>query len=161
MKEEEGARAMAGKTARPDKPLLRALAGESLERPPWWLMRQAGRYLPEYRALREKPGFHYIVPHAGKWPPRQRCSRSAASAWMRRSCFRTFFWYRGPWAAICRSRAWPPLEPLSRSGDLRPSDIAMLAPVGEASAPGSSRVAGSDGADRVCRGAVDGGDLYG
>jgi uroporphyrinogen decarboxylase len=36
------------------KPLLRALAGETLSTPPWWLMRQAGRYLPEYRQVRAK-----------------------------------------------------------------------------------------------------------
>ena len=36
------------------KPLLRALGGEALTPPPWWLMRQAGRYLPEYRAIRAR-----------------------------------------------------------------------------------------------------------
>ncbi len=38
------------------KPLLRVLRGETLPIPPIWLMRQAGRYLPEYRALRELVG---------------------------------------------------------------------------------------------------------
>jgi uroporphyrinogen decarboxylase len=37
--------------------LLRALKGESVERAPVWMMRQAGRYLPEYIALRNKYSF--------------------------------------------------------------------------------------------------------
>ncbi len=37
--------------------LLRTLKGESTERTPVWMMRQAGRYLPEYMKLREKYSF--------------------------------------------------------------------------------------------------------
>ena len=36
------------------KPLLRALKGETLSTPPFWFMRQAGRYLPEYRKIRKQ-----------------------------------------------------------------------------------------------------------
>lgn len=40
----------------PTKTLLRALAGETLPTPPIWMMRQAGRYLPEYKATRAQAG---------------------------------------------------------------------------------------------------------
>jgi uroporphyrinogen decarboxylase len=39
-----------------NKTILRALAGEVLPTPPIWMMRQAGRYLPEYRATRAQAG---------------------------------------------------------------------------------------------------------
>ena len=40
---------------------LAACVGEKLDRPPLWVMRQAGRYLPEYRALKAKSSFLEMV----------------------------------------------------------------------------------------------------
>ena len=39
-----------------EKKLLRAIAGDALDIPPVWLMRQAGRYLPEYKETRKQAG---------------------------------------------------------------------------------------------------------
>jgi uroporphyrinogen decarboxylase len=41
--------------------LVRALKGEVLDKPPVWFMRQAGRFLPEYRAIRQKATFEDLL----------------------------------------------------------------------------------------------------
>ena len=40
---------------------LRACMKQKVERTPIWIMRQAGRYLPEYREIRKKFSFHEMM----------------------------------------------------------------------------------------------------
>ena len=75
---------------RPKKLLLRALAGERTERPPIWLMRQAGRYLPEYHRVREAAGGMLGSAIRPGTLSRSLCSRSGASRSMPPFSSRTF-----------------------------------------------------------------------
>jgi len=60
-----------------DKPLVAALRGVTQKQVPFWLMRQAGRYLPEYRALAEKAGGFLDLVFNPDRRRRRRCSRQA------------------------------------------------------------------------------------
>src|SRR5580698_3442349 len=125
---------MAGKTAeRSTKPLLRALAGETLNRPPWWLMRQAGRYLPEYREVRAKAGDFVtlcLTPDLAAEVTLQPVRRFGMDAAILFSDI--LLVPRALGQRLSFENEGPKLEPVSSVAALGAADMAMLAPVGEA-----------------------------
>ena len=68
---------------------IRACRGEVVDHVPVWFMRQAGRALPEYRALRATGSILDAIANPERRLPKSRCSRCAATGSTRRFSSRT------------------------------------------------------------------------
>ena len=120
-----------------DKPFLSALGGKAVQPAPIWLMRQAGRYLPEYRALRAKaPGFldFCFSPELAVDATLQPIRRFGLDAAILFSDILTVPWALGQKVEFLEGEG-PKLEPVAGASDLtglRPDGaIARLKPVYE------------------------------
>ena len=91
-------------------PFLKACRGETTDFTPIWLMRQAGRYLPDYRAVREKVSFLELCKNP------QLCSEVMCSA----------VDYLGVDAAIIFSDLLPILEPMGMDLEFSPGDGPLI-----------------------------------
>lgn len=113
------------------KPLLAALRGEAVDPPPLWLMRQAGRYLPEYRALRQKAGGFLdlcLTPELAAEATLQPIRRFGFDGAILFSDILLTAAALGCVLAF-HDGDGPSLPPLATARDLRQLDLAMLAPV--------------------------------
>ena len=114
-------------SSRPAKPFLTVLKGQAVNPPPIWLMRQAGRYLPEYKALRTQAAnfldfcFRPELAVEATLQPIRRFDLDAAILF---SDILTIPWALGQKVEFLEGEG-PVLEPL-RSGD----DIGRLRPEG-------------------------------
>ena len=150
-----------------EKRLLRVLGGEAVSPPPIWLMRQAGRYLPEYRKVRERAGSFLDLCYTPELAaevtlqPIRRFGFDAAILFAdillvphAMGLGLRFVEGEGP------RLSWSG-QPLDIAGLRPPDEIdGRLAPVYQTVRLLSDVPARRDGADRLCRGALDGRDLY-
>jgi len=114
------------------KTLLRVLNGEAISPPPIWLMRQAGRYLPEYRALRAQAGDFLtlcLTPSLAAEATLQPIRRFGMDAAILFSDI--LLVPRALGQPLAYEESGPRLAPVSGIAELRAPDMAMLAPVGE------------------------------
>ena len=115
------------------KPLLQALRGQRSAIPPWWLMRQAGRYLPEYRALRATAGDFItlcLTPKLAAEVTLQPIRRYGMDAAILFSDI--LLVPRALGQPLAFDGDGPKLRPVTELSELHAVDLDMLAPVGVA-----------------------------
>jgi len=132
-------------SAKTEKPFLAVLSGQAVSPPPIWLMRQAGRYLPEYKALRaQSKGFldFCFRPELAVEATLQPIRRFGLDAAILFSDILTIPWALGQKVEFLEGEG-PKLEPLQSAGDIERLNSAGVT---ERLAPVYQTVAGVAGA---------------